>query len=144
MNDFLFVYGTLMNNIQSTIADYLHQNSDFIGEGSFPGKLYDLGSYPGAIYNAQANTLVYGHVFKLHDSQLMLKRLDFYEGINTMQPDKNEYRRELVPVQVNNDVINCWVYLYNFKTEGLKEIVSGDYLAYYHFNNAHQDFTKSV
>lgn len=143
MNDWLFVYGTLMNNIQSTIADYLHQNSDFIGEGSFPGKLYDLGSYPGAIYDMQAESLVYGHVFKLHDSELIIKRLDLYEGINRMQPDKNEYRRELVPVQVNEHVMNCWVYLYNFTTEGLTIIPNGNYVNYLKNNNVHHNFIKN-
>ncbi len=143
MNNLLFVYGTLMNNIQSTIADYLHQNSAFIGEGSFPGKLYDLGSYPGAIYDKQADSQVYGHVFKLNDSDLMLKRLDLYEGIHMTQPDKNEYWRELVPVQVNDDVMNCWVYLYNFKTEGLVVIPDGIYLDYIKDNKAHHNLIKN-
>lgn len=142
MNDLLFVYGTLMNNIQSTIADYLHQNSAFIGEGSFPGKLYDLGSYPGAIYDKQADSQVYGHVFKLNDSDLMLKRLDLYEGIHMTQPDNNEYRRELVPVQVNDDVMNCWVYLYNFPTTHLKAIETGNYISYLKTNELHQAFIK--
>ena len=88
MTDLLFVYGTLMNNIQSNIAGYLHQNSDFVGEGSLQGRLYDLGNYPGAIYDMQADSRVYGHMFRIFDPENMLKRLDFYEGISLLQPDK--------------------------------------------------------
>lgn len=143
MTDLLFVYGTLMNNIQSTIADYLHQHSDFVGAGALQGKLYDLGNYPGVIYDIQVNSLVHGHVFKLHHSENMLKRLDIYEGISLLQPDKNEYRRELVPVEVNKEQVNCWTYLYNFSTESLKEIPDGNYLAYLKYNKSHQYFIKN-
>lgn len=142
MNDYLFVYGTLMNNIQSTIADYLHQNSDFIGEGTFPGKLYDLGNYPGAVYDATAITRVHGHIFRLHDSAILLKRLDLYEGIYLSQPEKNEYRRELVPVNINHELLYCWAYLYNFSTDLLKEIDTGRYFDYLQTNNLHQNFIK--
>jgi gamma-glutamylcyclotransferase (GGCT)/AIG2-like uncharacterized protein YtfP len=143
MNNLLFVYGTLMNNIQSVIADFLHHNSDFVGEGYFSGKLYDLGSYPGAVYDMQVHSWVYGHVFKLHDPKNMLKRLDLYEGISLLQPDKNEYRRALVPVDVKKELLDCWVYLYNFTTEGLKEIPDGHYLNYLKSNEIHQDFIKN-
>ena len=143
MTDLLFVYGTLMNNIQSNIAGYLHQHSDFVGEGSLQGRLYDLGSYPGVIYDMQAGSCVYGHVFRLHDPENMLKRLDFYEGISLLQADKNEYRRELIPVEVNKEQVNCWTYLYNFSTGNLKEILGGNYLNYLKSNELHQHFIKN-
>ncbi len=143
MTDLLFVYGTLMNNIQSNIAGYLHQNSDFVGEGSLQGRLYDLGNYPGAIYDMQADSCVYGHMFRIFDPENMLKRLDFYEGISLLQPDKNEYRRELVPVEVNKKPVHCWAYLYNFSTESLEEITEGNYLIYLKSNELHQHFIKN-
>lgn len=143
MDNLLFVYGTLMNNIQSTIATYLHHNSDFVGEGTFPGKLYDLGSYPGAVYDRQSDSRVHGHVFKLHDPGNMLQRLDLYEGIYPSQADKNEYRRALVSVYVNEEPIDCWVYLYNLSTIGLKEIPAGNYLDYIQYNKAHQTFIQN-
>lgn len=143
MNDLLFVYGTLMNNIESTIASYLHSNSSFVGEGTFSGKLYDLGSYPGAIYDETLSSQVHGHIFQLNDAESLLKRLDLYEGIYLLNLDKNEYRRILVPVMIKNEIIECWVYVYNFTTQGLKEIPAGNYLQYLKKNELHQKFIKN-
>lgn len=143
MNDLLFVYGTLMNNIESTIASYLHSNSNFVGEGAFSGKLYDLGSYPGAIYDEMLSSKVHGHVFQLNNAEKILKKLDLYEGIHALNFDNNEYRRVLVPVMISNDTRECWVYAYNFTTQGLKEIPDGNYLQYLKDNELHQKFIKN-
>lgn len=144
MSNLLFVYGTLMNNISSTIAQYLHNNSNFLGIGSFLGKLYDLGHYPGAIYDAQANSMVQGQVFSLYDAVQVLEKLDYYEGILPIEPNKNEYRRELVPVNIQEKQLNCWVYVYNFPTDRLIEIPDGHYLNYLKTNEAHQNFIKTI
>lgn len=142
MTDFLFVYGTLMNNIQSTIADYLHNNSEFIGGGFFAGKLYDLGSYPGAVYDAKATSRVYGHVFRLYNAAIIFTKLDRYESIDVIKLETNEYSRIIIPVTIKNEMFNCWVYVYNFSTEGLPQIVGGNYLNYFEKNPLHQDFIK--
>ncbi len=142
MNDFLFVYGTLMNNIQSTIANYLHNNSEFVGEGFFYGKLHDLGSYPGAVYDAKATSRVYGHIFRLNNVSAIFKKLDVYESIDVIKPETNEYSRIVIPVNIKNGIFNCWVYVYNFSTEGLPEIIDGNYLNYFEKNQLHRDFIK--
>jgi gamma-glutamylcyclotransferase (GGCT)/AIG2-like uncharacterized protein YtfP len=122
-----------MNNTASAMARYLQQNSDFVGEGTFPGRLYDLGSYPGAVYEAQAATQVFGHILRLHDPEKPFKILDLYEGITNAQADQNEYWRTVIPVNFNNQPLDCWVYLYNFATDKLPEISGGNYLHYLNF-----------
>lgn len=144
MSEYLFVYGTLMNPIQSTIADYLHHNSDFLGIGSFPGVLYDLGKYPGAVYDTLAGSMVHGHVFVLQNVIKMLEKLDRYESISVNDSFKSEYRRALVPVKIEHQSFNCWVYLYNLPTDGLTKIPGGHYLNYLKTNEAHQNFIKNI
>ena len=43
----LFVYGTLRRGFRHLMADLLAEQAEFVGEGVFQGRLYDLGSYPG-------------------------------------------------------------------------------------------------
>lgn len=126
----LFVYGTLLNDIHSMIANHLKTHSKFIGDGTVKGKLYDLGSYPGLIYLPEADTVVFGQVFELNTPQDILATLDTYEGISPDNLSENEYIREIVKVDINGKEEDCWTYLYLLKTDGLKEITSGNYLDY--------------
>ena len=98
MNNLLFVYGTLMNDIQSMIANHLKANSHLLGEGTAKGSLFDLGRYPGFVHNPEAPGNVIGHVIQMDDPVEMLKTLDEYEGITASYPVDSEYRRELIPV----------------------------------------------
>lgn len=98
MNNLLFVYGTLMNDIQSMIANHLKINSQLLGEGKAKGLLFDLGRYPGFVYDPLAETTITGHIFQMDNPEDMLKTLDEYEGITASYPVDSEYRRELIPV----------------------------------------------
>ena len=98
MNNLLFVYGTLMNDIESMIANHLKTNSFMIGEGKANGLLYDLGRYPGFVYSPEAEAQVLGHIFQMDDPEEMLRTLDEYEGITASYPVDSEYRRVLIPI----------------------------------------------
>ncbi|MDX1939172.1 MAG: gamma-glutamylcyclotransferase family protein [Saprospiraceae bacterium] len=139
---YIFVYGTLMNDLSSAMARFLRANADFIGEAWIPGILYDLGQYPGLIYNPDADSHVYGHLFQLKNPEKVFEILDHYEGINHAYPLENEYRRALIKLNFQDTILNCWVYLYNLKTEGLKEIPGGNYLEYIKHQPAHLRFIK--
>ena len=56
---YLFVYGSLMN-YDNEFAIYLNNNSRSYTKGNFNGLLYDMGEYPGAIFNKNTTYLVYG------------------------------------------------------------------------------------
>lgn len=142
--EYLFVYGSLMNDIDSKIARFLKANSSFLGEATMPGHLYDLGRYPGAVFDAQADSSVVGHVFQLADAEAVLPVLDRYEGVHPHQPELGEYRRAQVPVQMGETQLDCWTYLYNFTTEKLSPIPGGNYLEYLRGNDDHQNFIRSV
>lgn len=141
--EYLFVYGTLMHDINSAMSRFLTMNSSFLGEATMAGYLYDIGQYPGAVFDPQSSSCVGGHIFHLHDANKVFEVLDAYEGIDWAHPDQNEYRRELVPIDFQGDQPDCWVYLYNGAIEGLYKISHGNYHDYIKNNPVHQEFIKS-
>ncbi|MFN4146724.1 MAG: gamma-glutamylcyclotransferase [Runella sp.] len=127
MNDpeFLFVYGTLRQGFQNPFASYLRQNAVYKGTGTFAGRLYNLGHYPGAVYDTQSSHQVVGEIYELKNAALILKKLDDYEGINEPLP---EYKRQKIEVQSETgELVDCWIYLFILPTHGLQLIAEGDY-----------------
>ena len=127
--DYLFVYGTLMRDLNNGMSRFLQNNSEFVGNGYFYGKLFDLGWYPGAVESGEPNEYVHGNIFKLKDSVTVFKVLDDYEGIGDGDPGLYEYKRELVMAYLEDGTaIKTWFYAYNHPTEKLIQIPSGNYL----------------
>ena len=142
--DKLFVYGSLMGGIQSPIATYLKSKSTFLGEGFVYGKLYDIGKYPGLVYNNLLENKVIGHIFQLSNPMEMLPNLDYYECVGEQFEQPNQYRREPINVHLNGTTKLCWGYVYNLTTKNLKQIESGNYLEYFQQNQKYQDFVQSL
>lgn len=117
----LFVYGTLLSASKKPMARQLRRHSQLRGTGFFPGQLFDLGAYPGAIYNPKAAGFVHGelYTFSVADSPGLLQALDAYEG--------DAYVRAVVPVQTEDGLVNCWTYLFTQPTHSFPLIASGRY-----------------
>lgn len=124
----LFVYGTLMQQSEVPIALVLKANSQLLAKGSMAGTLYDLGSYPGAVFDADSAYQVKGQVLMLDNPELFFPLLDEYEGIRHCADD--EYTRTIVPIIVDGQLLDCWVYLYRLPTEQSQLIPNGDYALY--------------
>jgi gamma-glutamylcyclotransferase (GGCT)/AIG2-like uncharacterized protein YtfP len=129
INDLLFIYGTLLI-ADNEFAVYLNNNSVLISKGKIQGKLYDVGCYPALIIGDIGNYEVSGCICKLNDAEKVLAMLDPYEGIGPDEDAPNLYERLLQPVATADGDVLCWVYIYNQPVDGLKEIISGDYLSY--------------
>ncbi|MBD2752190.1 gamma-glutamylcyclotransferase family protein [Spirosoma validum] len=130
-SDYLIVYGTLRPAFTNSFARYLRQHSQYVGEGSFPGQLFDLGNYPGAIYQQDSLQLVWGTMYDIRQHKhTLLPYLDDYEGINEPIGQSHEYIRTIIPVSWSEGSFNCWIYLYNMPVAGKKIIGSGDYEHY--------------
>ncbi len=142
---YLFVYGTLMQNVPSRMAAFLRERSDFAGTAHARGYLYDLGRYPGLVCDFRAEDWVRGHVYRLPAPEAVMPELDAYEGIDPQRPQSNEYRRDRIPVRLQNtgEELECWAYQYNLPVDGLLRIPSGDYLQYLQQNPKHQRFIKN-
>ena len=131
----LFVYGTLRSTYDNPMAQLLRQNARLIGHGYVPGRLFDLGWYPGATYEPDSPFRVWGDVFALTNSTI-LTQLDDYEGITHHTGD--EYARIDVPVQLidnqtsaiqaNPRWVRCQMYVF-LKADGQQRLIkSGSYL----------------
>ncbi len=133
-----------MSGVATPIATYLKSNSTFLGEAKLEGRLYDLGKYPGLVPAEDCGNWVKGHVFELSNAASMLPVLDKYEGTTTEFEQPTEYIRVEASVQLNTQVISCWLYRYNYPTDQLSLIPSGDYLAHLAETPAYQDFLRSL
>lgn len=142
--NYLFVYGSLMKGLQTPMSQLLNDTSKFLGEGKMPGVMYDLGYYPGAVYQKNSDAYIYGHIFELYNMKTIISQLDKYESVGERYNQFNEYKRSLIPVQFKQLIIESWVYLYNLSTVNLPIIESGNYLENLKTNQKHRDFLKSV
>lgn len=130
MTDHIFLYGTLLPrlapaSIRPTVAR-LRQ----VGRGWLSGALYDLGPYPGAVFSVEA-TRVWGVVFELPDDPAVLAALDDYEGYVAHDEQGSLFTRVRSTATIEaGGRLECWGYVYNRETVGLRLIASGDYLAY--------------
>lgn len=121
--DYLFVYGTLRRQMNDPLHRLLEQHAVLVGTGSFQGKLYDLGRYPGAIPSSGKTDRVLGEIYRFSDSQRALEILDGYEG--------HRFKRKRVTiVQESGQSIACWIYLYTRSVRHRPRISSGDYIRY--------------
>lgn len=122
----LFVYGTLRNAYDNPMAHLLRQHSRLVGHGYVPGRLFDLGWYPGATYEPDSTYQVWGDIFALTEDSI-LKQLDDYEGIEN-HPD-DEYARREVLVQMSSKQVPCQMYVF-LKSDGQQTLIeSGNYLS---------------
>ncbi|GAB4042593.1 gamma-glutamylcyclotransferase family protein [Spirosoma jeollabukense] len=130
-SDLLFVYGTLRPSFTNTHAQYLHKHSQYVGDGKFWGQLFDLGNYPGAIYQPETTAVVYGSIFNISANKPhLLTYLDNYEGIGEAFEKPHEYIRTVIEVSFGDGIVACWIYLYNLSVGGNQLITSGDYVAF--------------
>ncbi len=126
MPDHFFFYGTLIPQYAPPHLRDILAGFHFIGDGSLPGTLYDFGNYPGAVFADSSPSRVYGRVYRAACDDLLLAELDRYEGYDQLSPDGSEYiRRRRNVTLANGDVVECWMYDYNWSTEGFPIIANG-------------------
>ena len=128
-NDLLFVYGTLLV-ADNEFASYLTRNSTFCCRGKIKGKLYDAGHYPALVIDSKDNYDVWGTVCRLKDIDQTLRHLDTYEGFGEGEDQPYLFVREALLIETDQGILTCWVYLYNRSIATLREITTGDYIAY--------------
>jgi gamma-glutamylcyclotransferase (GGCT)/AIG2-like uncharacterized protein YtfP len=126
--DVLFVYGTLMRACGHAMAARLAGESRLIGGASVPGRLYDLGRYPGAVASEGAER-VHGQVLRLAYPGRSLDWLDAYEGAGpdgAAEPDG--FARVIVPARLWSGLrIEAWMYVYRGALVKARYLRSGRY-----------------
>jgi len=127
----LFVYGTLRRVFAHDHARILRAHCRFVGEGSFEGQLFDVGSYPAAVAVSATGGDVRGELYRVIRPDMLLPILDRFEGCGADDVEPTLYRRETVQVRLDSGrKLKAWVYLYNRDISGLRPIPGGDYAAY--------------
>ncbi len=115
MENLVFVYGTLKKGYSN---HHLLKNGKFLGEAKTKYKyaLYEK-VYPYVSHNPKVSN-IHGEVYQVDN--FTLRKLDILEG------HPYEYKRELIPVILNNKELKAWMY-FNDKYKGGKLIPQGIY-----------------
>ena len=125
----LFVYGTLRQSIRSPMDKLMAQHGELVSSALLSGRLYELGGYPGAVYRPNAIEHVHGDLFNIHRPHQLWPKLDHYELCSPAFKKPWQFvRQKCLVTTPDGDTQQAWVYLYNYKTAGLPEIKSGNYL----------------
>ncbi len=128
MQNYLFVYGTLMRGFDHPMAKLLSRSAEFIGEARCQGRLYLVKHYPGLVLSDDASDVVFGELFRLHTPGTLFATLDEYEGCGPGVASP-QYLRQVLPVtREDGTVSEAWTYVYNRPVAKLKRIVSGRFL----------------
>jgi gamma-glutamylcyclotransferase (GGCT)/AIG2-like uncharacterized protein YtfP len=117
----LFVYGTLRAASGHPMHTRLRAKADFIGAGTFRGRLYDLGAFPGAVASRSNSERVRGEIYRLRDRARAFHMLDAYE-------DKAFRRTKAIIRRANGAAFRCWLYLYYLSPKRFPIIASGDFI----------------
>jgi gamma-glutamylcyclotransferase (GGCT)/AIG2-like uncharacterized protein YtfP len=125
----LFIYGTLLFSTNE-YGLYLKKNSKLLGIGAFRGRLYDIGEYPGAVYDPSSTDLVYGTIVELENAAENFKVIDKYEGFGKDQAQPNEFVRTQISIELDLKGLTCWTYLYNLPITSEEKIESGNYIKF--------------
>lgn len=137
----LFVYGTLLSNIPSSMSKFLRRRASLVGKATVPGKLYDLGMYPGFVAGGEDNVVGELYLVKPESEEQTMDMLDAYEGV-TGEPE-DEYRRTDVTAQVGGGgTFKAQTYEYTGSLGGKKLIPRGNYPAFYEDNAEHARFVN--
>lgn len=109
MPNHLFVYGTLQTHSPTAMAARLRDEAKLIGAARAEGRLYDLGGYPGAIFETGAGDIA-GEVFELADAEALLAVLDEYEGLAGVDPVGDYARISIDIFLLDGRKLEVWSY----------------------------------
>ena len=127
MTDLVFFYGTLMAGFDRRRRAGIDSRLAYVGRGSIGAALFDLGIYPAAVPAPDGR--VWGEVYRMTDSTVVLAALDDIEGYRADDPDRSLYTRGEAEVTLpDGSEASAWVYFYNAPLGRASRITSGDYL----------------
>jgi len=137
----LFVYGTLLSNIPSSMSKFLRRRASLVGKATAPGKLYDLGMYPGFVAGGEDNVIGELYLIKPENEEQTMEMLDAYESVTGEEED--EYRRIELTAQVGGGgSFKAQTYEFIGSVEGRALIPKGNYPAFYASSDEHARFVN--
>ncbi|HVP28013.1 MAG TPA: gamma-glutamylcyclotransferase family protein [Myxococcota bacterium] len=122
----LFVYGTLRPGLAPAPVARLLDGARSLGAARIPGRLYDLGAYPGARLEGEAGDEIQGEVFWVPDLAARLPALDRYEGFDPAAPERSLFVRTSCEARLaDGSRIACAVYVVAEMPPAARRIASG-------------------
>ncbi len=126
MANHLFVYGTLLRRSRHPMAGLLAEKARYVGAAKVPGRLYDLGRYPGMAPAEGDGEWVHGDVYDLGASGELLAQLDAYERLESPLPAY--FDRQLGEAMLSDgSLVQVWVYWYRGEVKEAQRVASGRY-----------------
>ena len=120
----LFVYGTLRPFVEIEMARWLRGAARYVGSATAPGRLYDLGAYPGMCAARTRAERVAGDVYRVTNPRVF-RVLDRYEAGGRGKP---RFVRDRIEVRLDGGGHeSAWVYRYCYSVVAAARITSGDY-----------------
>jgi len=123
---YFFAYGTLRRGARKDLLDFVGSQAKLLGRATAPGRLYDLGDYPGMLDPVSGEDRVLGDLYELDDAESSLERIDEYEGCEPN--DRGAFRRCRRTVRLEGlGQVEACTYLYQGSVSERQRIESGDY-----------------
>jgi gamma-glutamylcyclotransferase (GGCT)/AIG2-like uncharacterized protein YtfP len=123
----VFVYGTLMQG-ESRSGLILAASPLRVVPARTPGRLVDLGDYPGLIPARRGGQWVFGEFAEFPAGESLLAQLDFVEEYSPGEEARSLYLRRSVPVVLDDETESwAWAYVYNRPYDPRSIIKSGDW-----------------
>jgi gamma-glutamylcyclotransferase (GGCT)/AIG2-like uncharacterized protein YtfP len=123
----LFVYGTLRAFVDIPMARRLRCAARHLGVARAPGRLYDLGSYPGLAVARRRGEWVAGDLYELPAPRLLLQALDRYEAGAAGRERPRFVRVRAAVIFADGARRTAWLYRYRLPVRPRLRIRSGDY-----------------
>ena len=126
--EYLFVYGTLIQEFAVAQVQHLVSKFEPVGRGRVQGTLLDRGDYPAIVLRNKPDEWVVGEVVRLKDDAILVE-LDAYEEIDPENPEQSEFVRCRCIAQLEiGESLECWIYCLSDRyRSGSPIISSGDY-----------------
>jgi gamma-glutamylcyclotransferase (GGCT)/AIG2-like uncharacterized protein YtfP len=118
----LAAYGSLRRGLAGYRKLNMERALRYLGPCLIPGRLYDLGSYPGLV---AGDGEVVGELFEMRND-VVLRRLDVFEGFDARRPADSLFTRERV--QLVEPDVDAWVYFHNRPKPSDRPVASGDWV----------------
>ncbi len=130
--EYLFVYGTLLDQVDHPMGKFLKQHARNLGPASIAGRLFYIDRYPGLlVHKEKSRASTRGQLYRLDHPGQVLKVLDDYEECGEHIQRIAEYRRERHRVDLlRGGSVHAWVYVYRHSLRRRPPIIHGDYLRY--------------
>ena len=123
----LFVYGTLRPFVDIEMARWLRSAARYVGPATTPGRLYDLGAYPGMRAARGRGERVAGDVYRVTNPRVF-STLDRYEAGERVRA---RFVREPCVVELARGGRRiAWTYRYRYGVAMAARIACGDYRAH--------------